>query len=102
MCSFLLSMIDQAGAMQVFCMHLEHKSQRLVQNTLWAMRNLSDQATNQPGLGDLLHSLIQLLASEDATIVTCAAGILSNLTCNNEQNKVFAKSCVTCCGVHAF
>ncbi|XP_065193876.1 catenin beta-like isoform X2 [Sycon ciliatum] len=81
------AMVD-AGAMQAFSIHLEHKSQRFVQNVLWAMRNLSDQATTLPGMGDLLHSLIDLLASEDATTVTCAAGILSNLTCNNEQNKV--------------
>ena len=31
---------------------------------------------------------MQLLASNDINIVTCAAGILSNLTCNNTKNKV--------------
>lgn len=36
----------------------------------------------------LLHMLVQLLASNDINVVTCAAGILSNLTCNNQRNKV--------------
>ena len=31
---------------------------------------------------------MQLLGSNDVNIVTCAAGILSNLTCNNQKNKV--------------
>ena len=36
----------------------------------------------------LLQMLVQLLASNDINIVTCASGILSNLTCNNQRNKV--------------
>lgn len=36
----------------------------------------------------LLQMLTQLLSSNDVNIVTCAAGILSNLTCNNQRNKV--------------
>lgn len=40
------------------------------------------------GLEALLQSLVQVLASTDVNIVTCAAGILSNLTCNNQRNKV--------------
>ena len=32
--------------------------------------------------------LVQLLSSNDINVVTCAAGILSNLTCNNHRNKV--------------
>merc|ERR1712001_518089 len=31
--------------------------------------------------------LVALLNSTDVNIVTCAAGILSNLTCNNQKNK---------------
>ena len=33
--------------------------------------------------------LVQLLNSSDINIVTCVAGILSNLTCNNQVNKSF-------------
>lgn len=36
----------------------------------------------------LLGTLVQLLASDDINVVTCAAGILSNLTCNNYKNKM--------------
>jgi catenin beta 1 len=41
----------------------------------------------QEGIEGLLHSLVQLLSSGDVNIVTCVAGILSNLTCNNQMNK---------------
>lgn len=33
------------------------------------------------------QNLVQLLNTTDINIVTCAAGILSNLTCNNQNNK---------------
>ena len=36
----------------------------------------------------MLQMLVQVLSSNDINIVTCAAGILSNLTCNNQRNKV--------------
>jgi len=35
----------------------------------------------------LLVQLVRLLTSSDINIVTCVAGILSNLTCNNQVNK---------------
>ena len=78
----------QAGGMQALANHLSHQSARLVQNCLWTLRNLSDVATKQEGLENLLQMLVQLLASNDINVVTCAAGILSNLTCNNPRNKV--------------
>ena len=36
----------------------------------------------------LMQGLVGLLGSNDVNIVTCAAGILSNLTCNNGKNKI--------------
>ena len=42
----------------------------------------------QEGVESLLQAVVRLLASEDINMVTCAAGILSNLTCNNHYNKV--------------
>ncbi|KAK6625366.1 hypothetical protein RUM43_005663 [Polyplax serrata] len=80
--------IVEAGGMQALAMHLGHQSQRLVQNCLWTLRNLSDAGTKVDGLEGLLQSLVQLLASTDVNVVTCAAGVLSNLTCNNQRNKV--------------
>ena len=41
----------------------------------------------QEGLETLLQGLVQLLGSTDVNVITCAAGILSNLTCNNQRNK---------------
>lgn len=43
--------------------------------------------SQQEGLETLLQGLVQLLGSSDVNVVTCAAGILSNLTCNNQRNK---------------
>jgi len=79
--------IVEAGGLQALALHLGHPSVRLVQNCLWTLRNLSDTATRVEGIENLLHSLVQLLASGDVNITTCVAGILSNLTCNNQMNK---------------
>lgn len=49
---------------------------------------MSDAGTKVDGLEGLLQSLVQLLGSSDINMVTCAAGILSNLTCNNQRNKI--------------
>ncbi|CAG5012161.1 unnamed protein product [Parnassius apollo] len=87
-CSSNKPAIVEAGGMQALAMHLGNPSGRLVQNCLWTLRNLSDAATKVEGLEGLLQSLVRVLASTDVNIVTCAAGILSNLTCNNQRNKV--------------
>lgn len=41
----------------------------------------------QEGLDNLLQVLVSLLSSDDINMLTCATGILSNLTCNNAHNK---------------
>ena len=46
----------------------------------------------------LLGTLVQLLGSDDINVVTCAAGILSNLTCNNYKNKMMV--CQVCPRAH--
>uniref|UniRef100_A0A8C8ISG0 Junction plakoglobin n=1 Tax=Oncorhynchus tshawytscha TaxID=74940 RepID=A0A8C8ISG0_ONCTS len=79
--------IVDAGGMQALGMHLTGSSQRLMQNCLWTLRNLSDAATKQEGLDSLLQTLVGLLSSDDVNILTCSTGILSNLTCNNARNK---------------
>ena len=80
--------IVDAGGVPALAMHVGNPSQRLVQNCLWTLRNLSDAATKIEGLQPLLEYLVQLLGSPNLGIVTCAAGILSNLTCNNQYNKL--------------
>ncbi|MGH0157294.1 UNVERIFIED_CONTAM: hypothetical protein FKN15_054959 [Acipenser sinensis] len=87
-CSSNKPAIVEAGGMQALGLHLTDQSQRLVQNCLWTLRNLSDAATKQEGMEGLLGTLVQLLGSDDINVVTCAAGILSNLTCNNYKNKM--------------
>ncbi|XP_036421691.1 junction plakoglobin isoform X1 [Colossoma macropomum] len=79
--------IVDAGGMQALGQHLTGSSQRLVQNCLWTLRNLSDAATKQEGLDGLLQILVTQLGSDDLNMLTCATGILSNLTCNNARNK---------------
>merc|ERR1711976_185228 len=87
-CSSNKPAIVEAGGMQALAMHLGHPSQRLVQNCLWTLRNLSDAGTKIENLDNLMQGLVQLLNSTDVNIVTCAAGILSNFTCNNQKNKL--------------
>jgi len=79
--------IIECNGMNVLGNLLEHPSSRLVMNCLWTLRNLSDQATKQDGLDDLLRKCVKLLESNDVGIVMCCVGILSNLTCNNARNK---------------
>ncbi|XP_065213549.1 armadillo segment polarity protein-like isoform X1 [Planococcus citri] len=92
-CSSNKPALVEAGGMQALAMHLNHPSQRLVQNVLWTLRNLSDASIKVEGLEGLLQSLVQLLGSTDVNVVTCAAGVLSNLTCNNQRNKVTVCQC---------
>lgn len=79
--------IVEAGGMQALGKHLTGSSQRLMQNCLWTLRNLSDAATKQEGMDSLLQVLVGLLSSDDLNMLTCSTGILSNLTCNNAHNK---------------
>lgn len=74
--------------MQALSIHLNSASTRLVQNCLWTLRNLSDAGTKLDNMEPLMQGLVGLLGSNDVNIVTCAAGILSNLTCNNQKNKI--------------
>lgn len=79
--------IVEAGGMQALGKHLTGSSQRLMQNCLWTLRNLSDAATKEEGMDGLLQVLVGLLSSDDINMLTCSTGILSNLTCNNAHNK---------------
>merc|ERR1712110_384791 len=87
-CSSNKTAIVDAGGLQALALHLGHPSTRLVQNCLWTLRNLSDAGTKLDNLDNLMSGLVEIVRSSDVNIVTCAAGILSNLTCNNLRNKV--------------
>lgn len=87
------------NAMQALSMHLltqsasqgsgaKTTSSDILHNCLITLRNLSDAATRLNGLEQLVQNLLNLLSiRSDFTVSTLAAGILSNLTCNNENNK---------------
>uniref|UniRef100_A0A673CHJ0 Junction plakoglobin-like n=1 Tax=Sphaeramia orbicularis TaxID=375764 RepID=A0A673CHJ0_9TELE len=81
-----LAIVDADGVPAIG-KHLTGSSQRLMQNCLWTLRNLSDAATKQEGMDGLLQVLVGLLSSDDINMLTCATGVLSNLTCNNAHNK---------------
>lgn len=88
-CSSNKSAIVSAGGIQALTNNITHPSQILVQNCLWTLRNLSDAATkSQENMDTLLKNLVKLLTVSDINMVTCTAGILSNLTWNNQHNKV--------------
>ena len=43
----------------------------------------------QENIDHLLETLLSMLNINDMNVVTCVAGILSNLTCNNQSNKLY-------------
>jgi catenin beta 1 len=84
------SVLVENGAMQVLSANLQNPANddRIVYNCLLTLRNLSDCAIREENLDGLIKRLIDLLNSNnDINVSTCAAGILSNLTCNNDVNK---------------
>jgi hypothetical protein len=79
------------GAMQVLSALLNNTGldERCIYNSMLTLRNLSDCSVREENLDDLMKRLIELLVENgDINVITCAAGILSNLTCNNEHNKM--------------
>lgn len=59
-------------------------------NWTWKCSSVPTYALCRPlqdGMENLLQVLVGLLSSEDMNMLTCATGILSNLTCNNTRNK---------------
>ncbi|CAF0841782.1 unnamed protein product [Didymodactylos carnosus] len=64
------------------------KSIRIRRNCLLTIRNISDQAIKLKGMESLIQTLIQLLLTDDLVSITCSVGILNNLTCDNQINKM--------------
>ena len=94
-CSQNKAALVNMNAMQAFSIHLlpnasntnQKTTNDILQNCLITLRNLSALATRL-NLEQLVQNLLNLLAtSTDYSINTLAAGILSNLTCHNENNK---------------
>jgi hypothetical protein len=84
-------MLVENGAMQALSGQLQQNANedRIMYNCLLTLRNLSDCAIREDNLDGLIKRLLDLLAATgDINISTCCAGILSNLTCNNDLNKL--------------
>ena len=83
--------IVAAGGVRSLAFHLNKpgapSSPRLVQNCLWTLRNISDVTTQSDNMRDLLEKLIPYVKCNDAVMSSCAVCILSNLLCNNVNNK---------------
>lgn len=77
----------ESGAVEALTPLLQTDSEILQLETLWSLRNLSDQAFHLRTSKNLILHLIDLLASTDENISICAAGCLCNLTCENADNK---------------
>ncbi|KHN84342.1 Protein humpback-2 [Toxocara canis] len=75
------------GALQILGDFIEGVDERTQFAVLCAVRNLSDAATNEDNLGPLIVRLIGIVTAGEETSTACAAGVLSNLTCNNVRNK---------------
>lgn len=80
------SIVDAKG-MNSLARHLRSQSPRVMMACLWTLRNLSDQAFLHEDLDELLMTAVHLLSHSDPHVVTCCAGILCNLSCQNAHNK---------------
>nr|CAH8867514.1 unnamed protein product [Trichobilharzia regenti] len=77
----------EAGAVEALTPLLNCSSEVLQLETLWGLRNISDQAYHLLATKNLIPMLITLLASKNEHISICSTGCLCNLTCQNVQNK---------------
>ena len=80
--------IIQAGGMEALAKHLRSDQSKITYNCSWTMRNLSDVANGIADAGPLSQELVHLLRHQEEPVVICAAGIISNLTVNNERLKL--------------
>ncbi|XP_063727841.1 armadillo segment polarity protein-like isoform X2 [Symsagittifera roscoffensis] len=81
----------QTSAMQILGGLLTQQptpmNKSIVSNCLWTLRNLSDVASKNDNVDNLIQKLVTFLSSGDLSWATCSSGVLSNLTCNNSRNK---------------
>nr|CDS26167.1 armadillo segment polarity protein [Hymenolepis microstoma] len=77
----------EAGAVQAMTGLLNSSHSSLILETLWGLRNLSDQAFHLTDTRELFTLLVPLVSSSVEHIAICAVGCLCNLTCQNASNK---------------
>ncbi|KAK4467862.1 hypothetical protein MN116_008782 [Schistosoma mekongi] len=77
----------EVGIVEALTPLLNSNNEVLQLETLWGLRNISDQAYHLIATKNLIPILINLLASKNEHISICSTGCLCNLTCQNVQNK---------------
>ena len=86
--------IIEEGGMEALAGHLSYEdrgSGKIIMNCLLTMRNMSDLAAGKLSEIDgekLCLDLVNKLHHQELVIVSCATGILANLTANNETLKL--------------
>ena len=80
--------IIEAGGMEALAMHLFSEQPKVIMHCILTMRNMSDLASGIPDGERLCQDLVNMLQYREPVIVSCATGILANLTANNEQLKL--------------
>ena len=88
--------IIEAGGMQTLARHLDSGSQRVTEEVLYTMRNLSNMVATAATLSietidPILTRLMDILARDNINFIACSAGCLSNLTCGNAVSCEFRK-----------
>lgn len=89
--------IIEHGGISVLTHCIKLNNQEILKTCLWTLRNLSDVINNSSKAVDghcinqLVERLLHILNeyADEPCIITCALGILANLTCNNEAIKQF-------------
>lgn len=86
--------IIQNNGIQTLTRCIKRDNQEILKTCLWTLRNLSDVIINSERdfisyINQLIERILTILCeyAEEPCIVTCALGILANLTCNNESIK---------------
>merc|ERR1712088_107349 len=85
-----LIILASQGPLELVRIMRSYDYEKLLWTTSRVLKVLSVCSSNKPAIVDAggMQGLFGLLGSNDVNIVTCSAGILSNLTCNNQKNKI--------------
>lgn len=84
--------IIENGGINILTHCIRRNNHEILKTCLWTLRNLSD-VINSSDHGDCINHLVARILhilneyDEEPCIITCALGILANLTCNNEMIK---------------
>lgn len=96
--------IIENGGISILTQCIRLNNQDILKTCLWTLRNLSDVINNSTYsreaydpycINQLVERLLNILDdyAGEPCIITCALGILANLTCNNEAIKQFICEC---------